>query len=814
MPVAVTHDTSVLEDPITGQLTAVPAADADRIAKERGFRYASQKTISEKNDQEKFGSGSATAQAAVELAGESATLGLYHADGPDAEKRRALLRRNHPVVALGAEAAGAVPAIAASELSGGLAAAAGLSARVASAASLVAEGGVSGYAQEQVRARETGEDIDAGNVFLFGIGGELAGRVIPKALGAGFKGLASRLEGKGAADALAGEADNLLVRTERRASQGAATDIPSGPQRDFHLRDNAATYIDNSTEELTHALNKGGEIFSDMGDAAAKKTKIAKLVGEDHLAQQQWAVEQLDRLAVVRDEIQAFKDTPGLAGMAKSLDNIVSNAEDRLSGAQHGVDIQIEANSVKQALQKAHVALGSSRANAIDKVYHDQLLSVVDNAQEAIRTGLEREDLFGRAALYQQDVNKAWHDKWFQGVGVTEQDLARIVGRDFNAKKLVEYDPSKVRGFLQKDKIGRGLTADKTELTLQAYEQMADVNEKWKMEPPAKIQAMRENVAKARAAIENADEVNQAVPRAAQQDKADAARDQLIGAIPVVGPALAAGRRALQNIQTAGKAQVTKSAGLMVNGLRRGANALEQIGERGAGVAAAAIPPRETVDTRFKGTYPTITQSFLAKRESITTAMNEPDQLVQAISDSTGDLFETAPALHTSLTIRMVTAMNYLAQNMPPGVENSLLSRHASPPDTQSIREFARVWEAVMNPGAVVQDFATMHATPSQARAIEAVHPDIFAQLQNAAIEAVASSTRRPPYERLRYLDQMFKLGAVLGGVWKDSTAKNIKNSMASAPANPEGLKSDKLATGPTNPRGIASIAAGPTSSA
>ncbi len=121
-----------------------------------------------------------------------------------------------------------------------------------------------------------------------------------------------------------------------------------------------------------------------------------------------------------------------------------------------------------------------------------------------------------------------------------------------------------------------------------------------------------------------------------------------------------------------------------------------------------------------------------------------------------------------------------------------------------------------MDPGAVVQDFASMQATVPQARAIEAVHPDIFAELQNNAIEALAESPKLPSYERLRYLNQMFRLGPALGGVWKPSVSKNIKNAMQTQPETPGSLPSPPMSsfTSPTNPRGIASIADGPTSSA
>jgi hypothetical protein len=809
-----TKDTRVLKDPVTGELIAVPAAEADKRAADEGLSYATLPEIDTFNEREKFGSAGQTAIGALELAGESATLGLYAPSSVEASSRRKVLRREHPGIAMGAEVAGALPAIAAAEATGGLAAAAGASARLAQAASVIAEGGVSGFAQEQVQAREEGRDIDAGNVFLYGIGGEIAGRVIPKAAGAGLRRAAQGVE-----DVLGGQTDNVLVRAEQRAGQ-AGSDVakaPPGPERDRFLRDNAPKIVDDATEALTDRMNKASSEFQDLGDLSKKRAKIKNLVSREHVGQDNWVVEQVDRLQIMREEVGAFADTPGLAGMAKKLGQAIDDAEGKITGSRQAADRFIAADQIKRTFQRYHVALGRSKMTAQDAVYHDQMMSIVDSVQEGLRRGLEDESLWGRAARFQADVNSAWHNRWFQGAPVTEADLARVVGKEFDAKPIIEFDPAKVRSFLQKDKIGRGLTEDKLRQVLEGYQEMAEAHRKWGMSDAKKLDEIQSAVADIRKAIDTADEVNAARPRADAQDAADRASDQLIrDVVPVLGGPLVAARRMLRNIDTAGKAHIGSAASMMVNGTRRVANAATAVGGKAAPVATVAaghlLRERTPVEDRFRGTYPTLTQSFLAKRDNIVAAMQEPDQLANAMADSLGDLAEAAPDLHLRVVMRMSEGFNYLSQHMPPGIEQSLLSKHASPPDVQAIKEFARLWEAVMDPGAVVQDFATMHATPSQARAIEAVHPDIYARLQNDAIAAVADSPVRPPYERLRYLNQMFKLGPALGGVWKPSVAKNIKNSMSTAPANPEGLSSGTLETSPSNPRGIASIAAGPTS--
>jgi len=923
MPQTVDKSTRVLKDPITGELLSVPAAEADDRAAREGLEYATLSEISKFNEREKYGSAGQTAIGALELAGEAATLGLVAAEGEDAEARRRVLRRDSPILAFGAELAGAAPGIAAGALTGGALPALGVGARAARIASIVAEGGVSGFASEQVAAREEGRDIDVGNILLYGVGGEIAGRVIPKALGAGLQKMVGRGE-----DALAGGADNVLVRAEQRAAQSGSdlAEAAPGPERDRFLKDNARDLVNAATERARKNLDEASAKFQDLGDISKKRQKIANLVSKEHVGQDRWVNDQLDNLSRMRAEIQGggprgadisgktledlhalpiedasdiarvealkqdptflktgrvssndgrqgitvvqdsgelhlrdgrhrlqaaqelgrddvwgrvidaqtgkevyqgplrlkpsdatdFKNAPGLAGMAKKLERFLDDAETRLTASRKAADRFIAADQVKRTLQRYHVALGRSKMNAQDAVYHEQMMSVVDAVQETIRRGLEDESLWGRAARFQADVNSAWHNRWFQGAPVAEADLARVTGKEFDAKPIIEFDPAKLRSFLEKDKIGRGLTEEKLAAVLDGYQEMAEAHRKWGMTSPKELDRLQANVAEVRRVLAEADEIQGAVPRATRAEAAEAAMDQLVmTGVPVLGSAYVATKRALRNINTAGKGHIRSTANTLVNGTRRVGKALEGAADRGAGavgvMAAGQLRERQTTDARFQGTYPSMTQAFMAKREQIVTAMQEPEQLSAAIATSLGDLPEAMPDVHFRLTQRLVQGFAYLSQNLPPSIENSLLQRHAIPPDLQSIRQFAKLWEAIMDPGAVVQDFATMQATVPQARAIEVVHPDIFEQLQMDAITAIAESPKRPSWERLRYLNQVFRLGPALGGIWRPSVARNIKNSMAVAPpaaqSGPQPLK-----TGPDSPRGISSIANGPTS--
>lgn len=218
--------------------------------------------------------------------------------------------------------------------------------------------------------------------------------------------------------------------------------------------------------------------------------------------------------------------------------------------------------------------------------------------------------------------------------------------------------------------------------------------------------------------------------------------------------------------------------------------------------------------TRFQGNFKTLTDAFNARKELLTQIAVDPTVLMHHLADSFGDLPETHPGMFSQIAARIMAGVNYLTNNLPPSVGYSLRDPSGLPASQDAMREFARTWDAVFEPADTLHDVATGRATPKQLRALQTVHPDLFAQFQGKVIQKMSARLKPPPYESQRYLDQVMQLNGAYSPAFGDKVAKNIKNSLTTAPPVGEGLKNDKLPTSSTNPRGIASIASGPSSGA
>lgn len=236
--------------------------------------------------------------------------------------------------------------------------------------------------------------------------------------------------------------------------------------------------------------------------------------------------------------------------------------------------------------------------------------------------------------------------------------------------------------------------------------------------------------------------------------------------------------------------------------------------DRVASTLASGGPrPKRLVDapTRFQGNFKTLTDAYNARRELLTQIAQDPTVLMHHLADSFGDMPETHPSMFSALAGRVMAGVTYLTQNLPPSVGYSLRDPSGLPASQDAMREFARMWDAVFEPADTLHDVATGRATPKQMRAIQAVHPDLFAQFQSAVIQKMSARLKPPPYESQRYLDQVMQLDGAYSPALGSKVAKNIKNSMQTAP-HADHFKQAKLDTSPSNPRGIASISSGPTS--
>src|SRR3990172_974875 len=172
-------------NPTTGEIRMVPEEGVKAFTEQTGWHVstAEQRQVGAENLES--GSVGQQAIAAGEQAVRTGTFGI--APGLEGwEQREKVLRRESPVVSMAAQGVGAIaPALVTGGIAGGVAGGLGLGARGVGAASMVAEGLAGGLADEIEQARYETRDVSAGNVFLFGLGGELVGRALPHALSLG-----------------------------------------------------------------------------------------------------------------------------------------------------------------------------------------------------------------------------------------------------------------------------------------------------------------------------------------------------------------------------------------------------------------------------------------------------------------------------------------------------------------------------------------------------------------------------------------------------------------------------------------------------
>jgi hypothetical protein len=204
---------------------------------------------------------------------------------------------------------------------------------------------------------------------------------------------------------------------------------------------------------------------------------------------------------------QTMANTPGIPGIAQKIESTIRDTVKRLDGTDDNVEWFLAARRAKQDLQGLSAKMGKAQT-VQDQAIFDQLRGMVDDTHRYINRGTTDKSLFGAAAEIERDINAAWHDKWFRGIGVAEGDLARKVDWDMKTGRIVnENDPAKIRSFLKGDAIERQVTQKRLEMVLEGFEEMAQAHTKHGTALPAEIEALRANAARVREFLSVADEI-------------------------------------------------------------------------------------------------------------------------------------------------------------------------------------------------------------------------------------------------------------------------------------------------------------------
>lgn len=575
--------------------------------------------------------------------------------------------------------------------------------------------------------------------------------------------------------------------------------------------------------------------------ARANKRGLNRPEGAD------WSPVQTEELAKIQDEVliewspkpRGLRDSAGLQGFSKRADQIIEGTLGKLDRTTDTAEQYLLARHAKKQLQQLSKKMSLVKGPQ-DAILHEEMRGLIDDAWRGVNEGLKDRALFGAAADIEADINGAWSDKVLRGLGVAEGDLARKVDVDFKTgRTLAEYDPRKVRSFLQGDAVDRALAQGKLAQVLEGAEEMAAAHERHGTWAPDQIAKLRDSVARVRQKLSLAEELQAAknavddvgekagktvgqqatdavkgyaVSRAA--GAAGAAAGGLIGG-PVgaalgwgVGEVASAVGKRLVGIDAAARAATKQTArnlaGVGLGYAQRVAGNVSR-GMAGGALAAGAM----TAIARFQGDYPDAHASFEAKRKVLDQHQLQPEVLYETLGNALGDLPKVRPDLFQAIVKRTSQKVRFIRENLPPGLAASLLYPNGTPPSQSDLRDFATLWNTVMDPQTVLQDIDAGTATRQQMDILKKSDRDLYDQLRGDIIEMVGTHFKDVPTSTKASLDLLLGADGLAGPIFSSAAARYVgdaKKAAAERGQRPPPPPTPQQGAGAAGPAGLNAI--------
>ncbi|OGR95502.1 MAG: hypothetical protein A2V88_15440 [Elusimicrobia bacterium RBG_16_66_12] len=712
---------------------------------------------------------------------------------------------------------------------------------------------------------------------MYGVGGEILGRAVPAVLRKGASAFRNRLAGQVAEEA----GEHVLAGAERKALDSAADvadGVPLGPDRDAFLVGAEKSIIDTGSQRAAAGLDTLNETMREVTGSGAKRNKIRSLVSETHPAQRQWAADTSQAALDLRAELTprtgkpapapeapldgsapappaapvSYAQVKGLAKPAAELDRILTESSQRLDDAAAGADWFEASGELERSLHAQESAIRKVAANAdpLDQGAAQELLGKVSAYRRQLRMDRERPDLWGDAGDLQKGLNTALEDHWRPGSDVVDSQFGTLAGEN------VRTDPSKLRGHLSADEVGRGVTPEFLEKKLAGAEQAIATHRKYGTASDAQLQRMQKAVESVREQLRLSDDVRGAKARASERagvakesarfdaDQAGAtreaaqagktagqeARDELIsGAIGAVvgmaagsmglGAVAAMGAKALRMgrlLDTLGRTGGAAIGSAAKGAVRGSASRALRAAESALGSASAAgVPLASTAIARFQGDYPTVQSAFAAKQRTLTAIARDPLALHRAASQALGGIDQVNPQLHGEISARLMQVANYLHENLPAQLSASMTRPNGIPMSRSTARDFALKYNSVTNPASVLEDVRDGTASPTQLRALEAVHPDIYQSLRIELARQVSEEPQMTTQRKLR-LDILFGGDGMAGRAfgWGLARAIQDRRGRIATGAIGSGISSSNIGKQAPQARSTSAIASSVTNSA
>lgn len=188
-------------------------------------------------------------------------------------------------------------------------------------------------------------------------------------------------------------------------------------------------------------------------------------------------------------------------------------------------------------------------------------------------------------------------------------------------------------------------------------------------------------------------------------------------------------------------------------------------------------PERMSAAQQFQGDHDSLQDAFVANLGAVNRLLDTPDELIARATEAFEPLASNGhPELASKLITRMVVGLQYLRENAPPTLGQSMFNPEGDTPDEIAVLQFAPVWQAVWRPLDTVRAFSAREATPSAVRAIREIHPDIYARMQAEVFQSLAPGGPGVDFDTKAYLDSTMQMGAALGRSFSPNTGSLLAN--------------------------------------
>lgn len=581
---------------------------------------------------------------------------------------------------------------------------------------------------------------------------------------------------------------------------------------------------DRLAEDAQRALRKHGDeilaadkLVTAEAKGTLKREQIARIVktGNEEEAVG-FARNQLDKLIEAADLQLSQEVAPSMTKGIESVSKLAYRAQAALDAGDN-VTAFIELDNVKRGVQQ--LAKSGSHgvmaiADPVDRLNAQRTVEWFRSAASELRSGLERDDLWGKAAEAQRSINAAW-TKQIDASGRFHKALTTEVGRDPSNPylQIKGIDPAKAETYT------KNLTNPNNDLTHKAVRDYVDGTAELTKtirsyyDLPADALAGVESAGKAAEAFRGTIAEAERTLTLANQYRAlteGSSADSFAGLAGMIGFGLgglpggivggAVGALAKPGKVVAALAGIERLASKVDSKIARGVSDFlsgsrkATVGEV-AEMATAGLKGERVREPLGSASSAMLRgpggerATFERKVQEIIRLSANPEEQVARVERFTGQFEGFAPGFTSALVATALRGTEYLARHAPAGFaerpeavawgikEEPLYS-------DAEMREWARRAAVVNDWTTILDSMRRGMVTPEEADALREVHREAYAALQQQIqMQAVTKKGQTWDYQKRLQLEVAF--GVPLERTMNPDLMNAIQASFATAEAEP-----------------------------